>query len=118
MILASDVVYHPRHAMWIKACVEKLLLHPEPLRGIKGGTFWLVIALRPTGRHAGLSDTVDEIFPDAAASGCPSLEGGCMSGGGEWSLAVLEKEELSKREGIGRADESGYKLFKIGWVRS
>jgi hypothetical protein len=31
-------------------------------------------------------------------------------------LAILQKEEVERQGNIGRADESGYKLFKIGWI--
>jgi predicted nicotinamide N-methyase len=119
LILAADVVYQPEHAGWIKGCVERLLLRPEPFSGAEGGIFWLIIALRSTGRHEGLSDTVDELFPDPSAFRPRSKEDESSDrvGGGEWKLAVLGREEVSKQDGFGRADESGYKLFKIGWVK-
>ena len=123
IIFAADVIYHPDHAKWIKGCVERLLRRPHPqlLSGTEGGVFWLIIALRSTGRHEGLSDTVSEVFPDALALRAQGLsrKKGCGDGGavGEWELAVLESEQVSKQQGLGRADESGYKLFKIGWVR-
>jgi len=81
--------------------------------------FWLIIALRSTSRHEGLSDTVDELFPDPGAfrPRAKEDESSDRVGGGEWKLAVLGREEVSKQDGFGRADESGYKLFKIGWVK-
>ncbi|KAI0326757.1 hypothetical protein GY45DRAFT_1258289 [Cubamyces sp. BRFM 1775] len=88
VILAADVVYHPEHARWIKACVERLLIRDR-------GVFWLIIPIRPTGRHEGMSSTVEATFP---------------------RLAILTIEELSKHNGIGRADEGGYCLYKIGWA--
>ena len=97
VILAADVVYHPEHARWIKACVERLLTHDSH------GVFWLIIPLRPTGRHAGMSDTVDAVFPRA----CEVQE---------QELAIMCVQELTKQEGVGRADEGGYKLYKIGWA--
>ncbi|RPD64708.1 hypothetical protein L226DRAFT_528917 [Lentinus tigrinus ALCF2SS1-7] len=97
VILAADVVYHPEHARWIKACVERLLTHGSH------GVFWLIIPLRPTGRHAGMSDTVEAVFP--RASDVQRKE-----------LAILRVQELTKQEGVGRADEGGYKLYKIGWA--
>jgi len=112
LMLAADVIYQPEHARWIKGCVEKLLLRPQPHCRKEGGIFWLIVALRSTGRHEGLSDTVDEIFPDAALR-IRTKQDECE----EWALAVLGREEFGKREGVGRADESGFKLFKIGWVR-
>ncbi|KAM5539933.1 hypothetical protein V8D89_006436 [Ganoderma adspersum] len=96
-ILAADVVYHPDHARWIKACVERLLT--------TDGLFWLIIPLRPTGRHEGMSNTVDAIFPHSA------------SGKGDVrELVILGMEEMRKQNGVGRVDEGGYKLYKIGWA--
>ncbi|KAG1871626.1 S-adenosyl-L-methionine-dependent methyltransferase [Suillus subluteus] len=86
VILGADVVYHPEHAKWIKDCVEKALK--------KGGVFWLIIAMRSSGRHEGLWETVDDVL----------------------KLAVLQKEDVGRREGIGRADEVGYRLFEIRWL--
>lgn len=102
IILAADVVYHPDHARWIKPCVERLL---QP-----GGRFWMIVALRATGRHEGLIDMVDDVFPgiEAVTSG-----EGCV----EAKLAVLRTEVFERMDGMGRADEGGYKSFEIGWVQ-
>ncbi len=97
VILAADVIYHPEHARWIKACVERLLT--QDARGV----FWLIIPLRPTGRHAGMSDTVEAVFPRASEVQ-------------DKELAILHVDEISKQGGVGRADEGGYKLYKIGWA--
>ncbi|KAF9469507.1 hypothetical protein BDZ94DRAFT_1242558 [Collybia nuda] len=105
VILAADVIYHPSHAQWIKGCAERLLARPcadSP----KGGTFWMIMALRTTGRHEGLDNTVYDVFPDV--SEVPNV--------GVPVLAVLGKEETRKIDGIGRVDESGYRLFEIGWT--
>ncbi|KAI0370450.1 hypothetical protein BV20DRAFT_298194 [Pilatotrama ljubarskyi] len=99
VILAADVVYHPEHARWIKACVERLLL---PERGV----FWLIIPIRPTGRHEGMSNTVEAVFPRATVFGHKERR----------ELAIVDVEELSKHNGVGRADEGGYRLYKIGWA--
>ncbi|KAJ3766014.1 hypothetical protein FB446DRAFT_654422 [Lentinula raphanica] len=100
LILGADVIYHPEHARWIKACVERLLA--------RGGIFWLMMALRIGGRHEGMFHTVEDIFPDPDADAHQKTD---------WQLSILEKCELGKMKGVGRADESGYLLFKIGWVR-
>ncbi|EGO18999.1 hypothetical protein SERLADRAFT_480133, partial [Serpula lacrymans var. lacrymans S7.9] len=39
VILAADVIYHPQHAYWIKACVEALLTKPDDNGGGNGGIF-------------------------------------------------------------------------------
>ena len=110
VILAADVVYYQEHARWIKTCVETLLSRPTPGSMERGGEFVLMIPLRSTGRHEGMGDTVDAIFPDASQARREGIEPG-------WKLAVLEREEMDRQEGVGRADEGGYKLYKIGWVR-
>jgi predicted nicotinamide N-methyase len=94
VILAADVVYEPSHAPWIANCVTKLLARPA-------GVLWMIIALRSGGRHEGLSSTVSGAFPFEGGSGRPS---------------ILEKETLQRMDGHGRADETGYELFKIGWA--
>ncbi|KAJ3710645.1 hypothetical protein C8R42DRAFT_596702 [Lentinula raphanica] len=103
LILGADVIYHPEHARWIKSCVERLLA--------RGGIFWLMMALRIGGRHEGMFHTVEDIFPD------PDADAQSSSQKTDWQLSILEKCKLGKMKGIGRADESGYLLFKIGWVR-
>lgn len=55
-----------------------------------------------------MGDTVDKVFEGVS---------GFEEGDGEWKLVVLGRENVSRQEGIGRADEGGYKLFKIGWVK-
>ncbi|KAF8893729.1 putative methyltransferase-domain-containing protein [Gymnopilus junonius] len=113
IILAADVIYHPCHAQWIKRCVEQLLSAQ--------GVFWLIIPLRTTGRHEGMDATVEGLFPDVSASSSFSgtqlkgAEEGKMSEEGR-ELAVLYREEVGRQGNVGRADEGGYKLFKIGWV--
>jgi len=94
IILAADVVYHPSHALWLRGCVEHLLKRPN-------GAFWMIIAVREVGRHEGLDETVEEVF-DGAKTGI--------------GVGVLEMEEAKRQLGVGRADEIGYKLFKIGWM--
>lgn len=94
IVLAADVIYHPDHARLIRGCVERLLA--------PSGTFWMIMAIRTTGRHEGLDATVDAMFPDASIVG---KEG----------LVMLEKTEVKKLEGVGRADENDYRLFKIAW---
>ncbi|KAJ4470871.1 putative methyltransferase-domain-containing protein [Lentinula aciculospora] len=115
LILGADVVYHPDHARWIKSCVERLLLLPTPSKDdtpSPGGVFWLMMALRISGRHEGMFHTVESIFPNASSCGLDRINDQAM----KWQLAILEKVELGKLKGVGRADERGFSLFKIGWV--
>ncbi|KAH7920949.1 hypothetical protein BV22DRAFT_1039237 [Leucogyrophana mollusca] len=112
VVLAADVIYHPEHARWIKDCIEGMLK--------VDGVFWLIIPLRSTGRHEGMGGTVDEVFPSAASvqrvKQCAASDesGGKIMTGRR--LAVVRKEEVGRLEGVGRADEGGYKLFEIRWV--
>lgn len=110
VILAADVIYHPDHASWIKACVSKLLRRPssQGSTASNGGVFWLIIPVRSIGRHEGMADTVEAVFRTEAA-----VKG---DGGSEMELAIRSKEDVGKHTGIGRADETYYRLFKIGWV--
>lgn len=114
VILAADVIYLPEHARWIKQCVEQLLVQPG---GARGGVFWLIVPTRATGRHAGMRSTVNAVFPsvqDLARPACPSA----ADSGADMVLAILSARQMGKHAGIGRADESGYTLFEIGWVPS
>ena len=120
VILAADVIYHPEHAKWIKQCVEKLLVRPSDSttfpcnrRSGGGGVFWLIIPVRSTGRHEGLDRTVDDLFPNYTHDEhVGTSDENCESRG----LVIFQKEEVGRQGNIGRADEGGYKLFKIGWI--
>lgn len=99
MLVATDVVYAPEHAIWLRDCAAKLLK--------REGVFWLVASVRPNGRFEGVTDTVESAFSDLRE--CPKTEDGKMV------LRILAQEKLDKRKGVGRADEIGYKVFRIGW---
>lgn len=98
MLVATDVVYAPEHAMWLRDCAAKMLA-PD-------GVFWLVASVRPIGRFEGVTDTVEAAFAECGA--CPGLNDGR-------ALRILSKEVVDKRKGIGRGDEICYKVFRIGW---
>ena len=108
MILAADVIYHPDHAQWIKSCVQRYLR-----RSRDGETyapaFWLIIPLRSTGRHEGMGATVEQVFLalDPTVDSSPESK--------KRELVILHKEEIARRDGVGRADEGSYVLFQIGW---
>lgn len=98
LLIASDVVYAPEHASWLRDCAAHLL---KP-----NGTFWLMVAVRKTGKFEGIPETVESAFVPEL---CPKDPNGR-------SFKILKKENLEKRKGIGRSDESGYNLYKIGWA--
>ncbi|KAK7739685.1 hypothetical protein SLS53_005652 [Cytospora paraplurivora] len=99
MLVATDVVYAPEHAIWLRDCAAKLLA-PH-------GAFWLIASVRPNGRFEGVTDTVEDAFADVRA--CPRSEDG------RTVLRILGRDRHEKRKGIGREDEIGYKVFRIGW---
>ena len=107
VILAADVIYNISHATWIKSCVQRLLRQPTP-ESPEGGVFWMTIPIRTTGRHEGLDATVHQVFD------LVSTEEDRMRLSGQ--LACVELRELERSQGVGRADETGYKCFKICWV--
>lgn len=97
-LIASDVVYAPEHAAWIRDCAA-CLLAPH-------GTFWLMVTVRKTGKFEGIPDTVEAAFVPEL---CPRDERKGM-------FQILSKESVAKRRGIGRGDESCYNLYQIGWA--
>lgn len=99
MLIATDVVYAPEHAAWLRDCAARMLS--------RDGIFWLVASVRPNGRFEGVTDTVEASFADVRD--CPKSEDGKIA------LRILAKEKLEKRKGVGRGDEVGYKVFRIGW---
>ncbi|RAR03439.1 s-adenosylmethionine-dependent methyltransferase [Stemphylium lycopersici] len=97
LLIASDVVYAPEHAAWLRDCAAHLLA--------AHGTFWLMVTVRKTGKFEGIPDTVEFAFlPES----CPRSENGTI-------FQILEKEFVEKKRGIGRGDENGYNLYRIGW---
>lgn len=106
MLVATDVVYAPEHAVWLRDCAARMLA-PE-------GVFWLVASVRPNGRFEGVTDTVEGAFAGGAAAACWTPDGV----DGRRALRILSKEMVEKRRGVGRGDEIGYKIFRIGWAES
>jgi len=98
MLIASDVIYAPEHASWLRDCAAHLLK--------TDGIFWLMATVRKTGKFEGIPGTVETAFlPEL----CPKAPDGNV-------FRILQKETVEKRRGIGRGDESGYNLYRIGWA--
>lgn len=97
VLLATDVVYAPEHAVLLRDCASRLLA--------PGGIFWLLVTVRNKGCFEGVDATVQAAF---AADEPLSADGR--------ALTIISSESLQKQKGIGRGDESGYTLFKIGWA--
>lgn len=98
MLIAADVVYAPEHAAWLRDCATRLLA--------PGGVFWIFIAVRQNGRFEGITETVEAAFTSKQR---PKGKDGR-------ALSILSEERLEKHSSIGRGDESGYRLFRIGWA--
>lgn len=99
MLFAADVVYAPEHAAWLRDCAAHLLAPT--------GIFWLIVTVRTHGKFQGIPDTAQAAFEDFEST---ERDGKV--------LKILEKEMLEKKRGVGRGDENGYLLFKIGWCDS
>jgi len=106
MIVATDVVYAPQHAIWLRQCASRLLSCDE------GAVFWLVATVRRAGKFEGISDTVRTAFAaDPAVD-----EAQVRQEGEEKVLRIIEEQVLERPRGVGHGDESGYRLFRIGWA--
>ncbi|KAL7940176.1 putative methyltransferase domain-containing protein [Trichoderma barbatum] len=98
IIVAADVVYAADHARWLRHCAAHMLA-PD-------GIFWLMVSIRPNGKFAGVCDSIEAIFAVQNADAAH----------GDRHLKILNNQWIDKKDNIGRADEVGYKLFKIGWA--
>ncbi|KAJ9426147.1 hypothetical protein QL093DRAFT_2630205 [Fusarium oxysporum] len=98
MLFATDVVYAPEHARWLRDCATRLLSDD--------GVFWLLVTIRPNGKFAGIGDTVEAAFAERDR----------LRGKNGRRLDILERQKLDKRSGVGRGDESHYELFRIAWA--
>jgi predicted nicotinamide N-methyase len=98
VLFAADVVYSPDHARMLRDCAARLLA-PD-------GVFWLVVTVRVVGKFEGIADTVEAAF---APSECVRREDGKI-------FKILETDWLEKQRGVGRGDETGYRMYRIGWA--
>ncbi|KAJ6442748.1 methyltransferase [Purpureocillium lavendulum] len=96
-IFAADVAYAPEHAIWLRDCASVLLA--------PGGIFWLMVSIRPNGKFNGIRTFVEAAFSDQRAGRRT----------GESELCIISQESVRKHKS-GRADETGYELYRIGWA--
>lgn len=130
VILAADVVYLPSHARLLLEVATRALRRPDFTLAAtgkgagaeEGGTFFLAVPFREqVGRHAGVVGTIDEVFSPSRAwdsdSPTSSLSASALADDKEdLRLAILEKEEVPRLGGgVGRADEGGYLVYRVGW---
>lgn len=105
LIFGADVIYGPDHARWIHSSVARLLALPSPSSPTPA--FHLIAPLRPTQTAA--IQSITTVFP--LATGLPSrIEGEGLR------LAIVQVLELEREWGVGRADEVGYRLYRVEWV--
>ena len=110
IIMAADVVYQPAHAEWVACTARKLLRRPASHStgdGRPPPAFHLISPIRPTHLHT--SASIEEAFPyrDRALS---------SSGTGQAPrLEIVEVKHSARSKGVGRADESSYREYKIEW---
>jgi hypothetical protein len=65
-----------------------------------------MVTVRQSGKFEGIPNTAEAAFDPEV---CPRSDTGK-------TFKVLETQQVEKRRGIGRGDESGYVLYKIGWT--
>jgi hypothetical protein len=102
------LIYYPDHARRIKPCAQGYLRRNQHRKSDIPASR-LIVSLRSTGRHEGVSATVVQVFPILDPTAGPS------SDLGKRELAALGKEEITRRSRTGRVDEGPYALFPIGW---
>jgi SAM-dependent methyltransferase len=98
LLVASDVVYAAEHAALLRDCATHLL-KPD-------GVFWLMATVRQNGKFESIPNTVEAAFDPEV---CPRSDTGK-------TFKILETQQVEKRRGIGRGDESGYNLYRLGWT--
>ena len=99
ILFGTDLVYEPEHATMLYRCASRLLA-PD-------GVFCLLATVRQSRRFDGADKTVEDVF---------SGEGRAASPRTGKTLTILESERFERRSGVGRGDETFYKLFRIGWA--
>ncbi|KAI1157870.1 hypothetical protein F5B18DRAFT_657232 [Nemania serpens] len=98
MLVATDVIYDQEHAVWLRDCAARML-KPD-------GVFWLMLTVRTTGKFESISATVRASFN--GRDGVRNSQG--------YVLTILDEERFPPPSGIGRGDESEYRLFRVGWA--
>lgn len=110
LILGGDIIYRQFHSLWIHSCVTRFLAYPTPASPTP--RFILIAPLRPTHTEAIASITI--VFPHV-----DDLEVRLHTpheGGEDWRLAILSIESTDREYGVGRADEAGYRIYRMGWI--
>ena len=123
VVYGADIIYEQEHAQLVKGVVEMVLKRPSSRtptvessqRGagyLAGGIFWLISPLRPT--HEVETRSIETVFGEVIDK--KRWPENVYTAEEDWQLGLLELRSLSRRKGIGRADEVSYRVLKIGWV--
>lgn len=113
IVVGTDIVYEAQHAVWIKACLVKLLRRPQSqTSSALHPLFHLVIPLRPT--HLQEAKTVEKVFlkrADILRKRSTEVEH-------ESELAIYSMDTIACDTGSGFSrgeEEVEYVYYKIGW---
>ena len=113
VILAADVVYRPNHADWIASSVSKLLQHPSLNPHAPQPSLHLIAPTRPT--HEKTHSSIETAFPKESSH---KEHPGHIEGNDARSAMTLCSVEMfdhPRAKGVGRADEEGYREYRIEW---
>lgn len=119
VIIAADVVYRPQHAQWLSSVVRKLLRKPtsssQPVDC--AASFHLIAPTRPTHEHTHASIR-DAFSPSPSSSPSPATATGVHAYEGldpQSRLQIVQCIDHARVKGNGRADESGYREYRVEW---
>ena len=113
VILGADVVYQSQHAQWLAGVAHKLLKKPDYSDDTNNypPVFHLIAANRATREKTYTS--IHEAFPSFDAyDHSANLQ---ASSSDQLSLCIIDSADLAHVKGVGRADESGYREYRIEW---
>lgn len=111
VIIAADVVYRAQHAQWLASVARKLLRHPSSHGGdLFTPSFHLIVPSRPTHDHTHTS--IQDAFSSPQTVSSAVQEDGDLA---RLDLQVVECVDHARVKGNGRADESGYREYRVEW---
>lgn len=112
MIIAADVVYRPDHAKWLASVARKFLRRPSSTT--PHPSFHLIAPSRPT--HELTHASIQEAFSSANVSPhMTTLFDDAQEMSSQLELCITETVDIARVKSVGRADESGYREYRIEW---
>lgn len=114
MIIAADVVYRADHANWLASVVRQFLRRPRAEAHMP--SFHLIAPSRPTheSTHTSIHEAFSPVTPTDYSVVCDHSRGGCE----ELDLRIVAVTDVPRVKSVGRADESGYREYRVEWSRS